>query len=74
MAEDNIKAVSAAIVKTGHPTIYSLSPGRDMKEETGQAESISSNVNIYRVTDDWHGVGGNLDQHFEIAAAIQAAV
>ena len=47
MVEDNIKAVSAAIAKTGHPTIYSLSPGRDMKEETGQAESISSNVNIY---------------------------
>ena len=55
----------------GHPTIYSLSPGRDMTQEIGQAKSISSSVNIYRVTDDWHG--GNMDQHFQIASAMQGA-
>jgi hypothetical protein len=71
MVEDNIKAVSAAIGKTGHPTIYSLSPGRDMSAEVAQAKSIANDVNMYRVTDDWHG--GNLDQHFEIAAEMQAA-
>lgn len=71
MVEDNIKGVSSAIAKTEHPTVYSLSPGRDMSSEVGQAKSISADVNMYRVTDDWHG--GNLDQHFEIAAKMQAA-
>ena len=49
----------------------SLSPGRDMTSEVGMAKAISADVNIYRVTDDWHG--GNLDQHFEIAAAMWEA-
>jgi len=71
MAEDNIKGVSRAIAKTGHPTVYSLSPGGANDLEVTQAKSIASDVNIYRVTNDWHG--GNLDRHFEIAAAMQAA-
>jgi hypothetical protein len=42
-----------------------------MTPEVDQAKSISASVNIYRVTDDWHG--GNLDQHFQIAAEMQEA-
>jgi hypothetical protein len=63
--EDNIKGVSAAIAKTGRPTVYSLSPGGgDPPTEFAQAKAIANDVNIYRVTGDWHG--GDLSYHFQV--------
>ena len=71
--EDNIKGVSAAIAKSGRPTIYSLSPGGgDPATEFKQAQSIAEFVNIYRVTGDWHG--GSLQYHFQIAETMQSLI
>jgi len=73
MIEDNIKGVSAAIAKSGRPTIYSLSPGGgDPATEFKQAQSIAEFVNIYRVTGDWHG--GSLEYHFQIAETMQSLI
>jgi hypothetical protein len=73
MVADNIKAVSAAITKSGREMIYSLSPGGENRipQLVADAKEIAASVNIYRITGDWHG--GNLEHHFQVAAAMSGA-
>lgn len=69
----NIAAVNAAMVKTGRAFTYSLSPGSDAQYSQGQA--VHNLVNLYRITDDWHGPDnvpsskcGGWEEHFQQAA------
>lgn len=73
MVADNIKAVSAAITKSGREMVYSLSPGgeNNLVKLVEDAKTISADVNIYRITGDWHG--GNLEHHFAVAEAMSQA-
>ena len=73
MAADTIKAVSAAITASGRAMTYSLSPGgqNDIPALGADAKEIAASVNIYRITNDWHG--GDLQHHFDVAAAMSAA-
>ena len=73
MAADNIKAVSAAITKSGREMTYSLSPGgeNNIPKLVADAKDIAASVNIYRITGDWHG--GNMEHHFAVAAAMSQA-
>ena len=73
MKADNIKAISAAITKSGREMTYSLSPGgqNEITQLVADAVEIAASVNIYRITDDWHG--GNMEHHFAVAAAMSQA-
>ena len=61
MVADNIKAVSAAITKSGREMVYSLSPGgeNNLVKLVEDAKTISADVNIYRITGDWQHVYEN---------------
>ena len=74
--EDNIIAQSQSIKNTGREIVYSLSPGghsQGIPEICQQGESISSAVNMYRITnDDWDSWGDIFPSHFDTAAAFAA--
>ena len=74
--EDNIRAQSQSIKNTGREIVYSLSPGghsQGIPEICQQGESISSAVNMYRITnDDWDSWGDIFPSHFDTAAAFAA--
>ena len=74
--EDNIQAQSQSIKNTGREIVYSLSPGghsQGIPEICQQGESISSAVNMYRITnDDWDSWGDIFPSHFDTAAAFAA--
>ena len=77
MDADNIRAVSAAMDKTGHDFVYSLSPGAGATLQ--QARNISDLVNQYRITGDWHGPEqahgcGPWEEHLQQATVMQSAI
>merc|ERR1712086_717820 len=71
---DQIKAQSRSIQKTNRTMVYSLSPGGGTAaDNVRNAQQISNNVNMYRVTgDDWD-TWGAVESHFSVAANFSAA-
>ncbi|KAI5058684.1 hypothetical protein GOP47_0026854 [Adiantum capillus-veneris] len=68
---DEITSVSQAIVTTGRPIVYSISPG--VQANPLMATFVNGFVNMYRVTGDdwdtWH----DLQSHFDVARDFAAA-
>ncbi len=77
-----IRGVRAAIDKTGHETVYSLSPGNSAT--VGQGLNISKVADMYRITGDWHDCEsksgrwkpncGNLTSHFKQAHEFESLI
>eukprot|EP00249_Psilotum_nudum_P018943 c27030_g1_i1 orf=360-2276(+) len=66
-----IKAVSEAIIATGRPMVYSISPG--VRATPSMATLINGLVNMYRVTsDDWDS-WTDVEFHFNVARDFAAA-
>lgn len=80
----NIEATRLAMDKTGHPFVYSLSPGfaADSPLVRKALPKTAPLVNMYRMTSDWHGWDGPVDydgrysdsgsawpNHFELAGS-----
>lgn len=62
---DEVRAVSEAIIETGRPMIYSISPG--VLTTLDMALKVNGLVNMYRVTgDDWDS-WMDLQSHFDVA-------
>eukprot|EP00048_Salpingoeca_helianthica_P002320 m.56388 g.56388 ORF g.56388 m.56388 type:complete len:449 (+) comp12033_c0_seq1:1417-2763(+) len=74
--ETQSREIAAIFERTGHRIVYSLSPGEhdgktDM--EVTHARTISTLVNMYRVTDDDWDKWSDISLHFDVAAEFAAA-
>ncbi|KAH7445546.1 hypothetical protein KP509_01G013900 [Ceratopteris richardii] len=71
LSVEEVKTVSEAIVATGRPILYSISPG--VKANPHMARLVSGFVNMYRITgDDWDR-WDHLQSHFDVARDFAAA-
>ena len=74
-----INGVKNAIMKGGHPTVYSLSPGGG---DAAMGRNISEVADMYRITGDWHDCDdgrwgkscGDLTEHFVQAHAYESLI
>ncbi|KAJ7515498.1 hypothetical protein O6H91_22G015700 [Diphasiastrum complanatum] len=65
MSLDEIEAVSQAIVNTGRPIVYSLSPG--VRATTAMGFDVHKLSHMYRVTSDDWDFWNDVQSHFDVA-------
>ncbi|KAJ7539241.1 hypothetical protein O6H91_11G082300 [Diphasiastrum complanatum] len=71
MSLDEITTVSKAIVNTGRPMVYSLSPG--VRATPSMGKLVNNLAHMYRVTSDDWDIWNDVQSHFDVARDFAAA-